>query len=174
MKMFGKTEENRVFAGPANSLISRSTEIVGDIHFSGELIIEGRVKGNIYTEDDSSALIRVADKGSVEGDISVPSAIINGLVQGDVRATIHLELAAKAVVAGNVYYNLIEMVMGSEVNGNLIHIAPDQKENKQLASKQETKQLSSMQETKQLSSNNKQLSSSAKASSRSLLKKKVT
>ena len=100
--MFGKNEETKELNGPTNSLVSRTTEIVGDIHFSGELIIEGRIKGNIYAEDDSSALIRVLEKGSVEGEICVPSVIINGLVKGDVRSTKHIELAAKAVVAGNV------------------------------------------------------------------------
>ena len=90
------------------------------------------MKGNIYAEDDSEALIRVAENGSVEGEICVPSAIVNGLVQGDVRAAIHIELAAKAVVVGNVYYNLIEMVMGSEVNGNLMHIGSNQSRTKRL------------------------------------------
>ncbi|GAB5498494.1 MAG: hypothetical protein PsegKO_08050 [Pseudohongiellaceae bacterium] len=139
--MFGKSNEGTSStAGPAHTLISRSTEVVGDIHFSGELIIEGRVKGNIYAEDDSKALIRVAEKGSVEGEICVPSAIVNGLVQGDVRSTNHIELAAKATVVGNVYYNLIEMVMGSEVNGNLMHIAT-QSEAKRLADDSEKKKL---------------------------------
>ena len=55
--MFGKNEETKELNEPTNSLVSRTTEIVGDIHFSGELIIEGRIKGNIYAEDDSSALI---------------------------------------------------------------------------------------------------------------------
>ena len=131
--MFNRSDENSISGnGPAHTLVSRTTEIVGDIHFSGELIIEGRVKGNIYAEDDSQALIRVAEKGAVEGEICVPSAIVNGLVQGDVRSTIHLELAAKAVVVGNVYYNLIEMVMGSEVNGNLMHISSTQQDAKRL------------------------------------------
>jgi len=130
--MFNKSVQEKTSSGQAHTLISRSTEIVGDIHFSGELIVEGRVKGNIYAEDDSEALIRLAEKGSVEGEICVPSAIVNGLVQGDVRSTNHLELAAKAVVVGNVYYNLIEMVMGSEVNGNLMHISTSQNENKRL------------------------------------------
>jgi cytoskeletal protein CcmA (bactofilin family) len=131
--MFKKPVPDKTSTGPANTLISRATEIVGDIHFSGELIIEGRVKGNIYAEDDSEALIRVAEKGAVEGEVCVPSAIVNGLVQGDLRSTNHLELAAKAVVVGSVYYNLIEMVMGSEVNGNLMHISTSQNENKRLA-----------------------------------------
>lgn len=133
--MFGKSNDGKSSArSDAHTLVSRSTEIVGDIHFSGELIIEGKVKGNIYAEDDSSALIRVAEKGSVEGEICVPSAVINGLVQGDVRSANHIELAAKAVVVGNVYYNLIEMVMGSEVNGNLMHIGSNQQDAKRLTS----------------------------------------
>ncbi len=131
--MFNKAVQEKTSSGPAHTLISRSTEILGDIHFSGELIIEGSVKGNIYAEDDSEALIRIVEKGVVEGEVCVPSAIVNGLVQGDVRSTGHLELAAKAVVAGNVCYNLIEMVMGSEVNGNLMHISVSQNENKRLA-----------------------------------------
>ena len=144
--MFGKDEATNVIKAnvvndkepAANTLVSKATEIIGDIHFSGELIIEGRVKGSIYAEDDSSAVIRVADKGSVEGDICVPSAVINGLVQGDVRSSNHLELAAKAVVAGNVHYNLIERVMGAEVNGNLMHISSDQSSKKRLTSDSNT------------------------------------
>lgn len=132
--MFGKSNDNPPPATnlPSMTLISRNTEIVGDIHFSGELIIEGRVKGNIYAADDSAGLIRVAENGAVEGEICVPSAVINGLIQGDLRSANHIELASKAVVVGNVYYNLIEMVMGSEVNGNLIHIGANQNETKLL------------------------------------------
>jgi cytoskeletal protein CcmA (bactofilin family) len=129
--MFGSGEKS-TNRGPAHTLVSRSTEIVGDIHFSGELIIEGKVKGSIYAEDDSEALIRIAEKGSVEGEVCVPSIVINGLVQGEVRSASHIELASKAVVVGNVFYNLIEMVMGSEVNGNLMHISTSQKESKRL------------------------------------------
>ena len=129
--VFGSGEKPQS-QGPANTLVSCATEVVGDVHFSGELIVEGKIKGNIYAEDNSDALIRVVDTGSVEGKICVPSVVINGLVQGDVRSSKHVELAAKAVVMGNVYYNLIEMVMGSEVNGNLMHTTAAQSETKQL------------------------------------------
>jgi len=105
------------------TLISKATEITGDVHFSGVLEVEGKVRGNIYADDDSSAEVRVRERGLVQGEIKVPSVIINGLVEGDVHSTQHLELAAKARVVGNVYYHLIEMVMGSEVNGSLCHRA---------------------------------------------------
>lgn len=131
--MFGSSDKT-AGKGPAHTLVSRSTEIVGDVHFTGELIVEGKIKGNIYAEDDSDALVRVVEQGSVEGEICVPSIIVNGLVQGDVRSAKHIELAAKAVVIGNVFYNLIEMVMGSEVNGKLLHISSARKEIKRLTS----------------------------------------
>lgn len=128
--MFRKFVDNT--NGPTHTVVSRTTEFAGDIHFSGELIIEGIVKGKIYADDDSSALIRVGEKGVVEGEICVPTAIINGLVQGDIRSATRVELAAKAVVLGNVYYKTIEMVMGSEVNGNLKHIGINQHEPNQV------------------------------------------
>lgn len=130
--MFGSGDKPQS-QGPAHTLVSCATEIIGDVHFSGELIVEGKVKGNIYADDNSDALVRVVDTGCVEGEICVPSVVINGLVQGDVRSAKHVELAAKAVVIGNVFYNLIEMVMGSEVNGNLTHVSAEQAEIMQLA-----------------------------------------
>jgi cytoskeletal protein CcmA (bactofilin family) len=46
---------------------------------------------------------------------------LSGEVIGDVYALKHIELAPNARVTGNVYYNLIEMAGGAEVNGSLIH-----------------------------------------------------
>ena len=47
--------------------------------------------------------------------------MVNGSIKGNVYSTKHLELAAKAQVEGNVFYNLVEMAAGSEVNGSLTH-----------------------------------------------------
>ena len=43
------------------------------------------------------------------------------MVIGDVHGGEHVDLASKARVTGNVYYNLIEMAIGAEVNGKLVH-----------------------------------------------------
>jgi cytoskeletal protein CcmA (bactofilin family) len=129
--MFG-SNKSPAASGPAHTLISRQTEIMGDLRFTGELIVEGKIKGNVYADDESGALIRIAETGVVEGEIWVPTAVVNGLVKGDLHTSKHLELAAKAVVIGNVFYNLIEMVMGSEVNGSLMQIARAQQDAKRL------------------------------------------
>ena len=45
--MFSKSlEPVKMIGGLSHTLISRTTEVVGDIHFSGELLIEGKVKVN--------------------------------------------------------------------------------------------------------------------------------
>lgn len=111
-----------------HTLISSSTTVNGDIHFEGELIIEGRVVGKVLAEEDSEAQLRVAENGSIEGDVEVPLAVINGCVNGNVRASKHIELAAQGMVNGNVVYNLIEMVMGSAVNGSLTRMDREEPE----------------------------------------------
>ena len=103
------------------TLIANNCELSGDVHFSDQLQINGTVKGNIYAVEGSKAVVTVSEKGRVKGDIRVPNVIINGKVFGDVYSDKHIELAAKAEIKGNVYYNLIEMVMGSRVDGNLVH-----------------------------------------------------
>lgn len=119
--MFGKKDKKAAFAAGGTTLISKSTEIVGDIHFSGTLMIEGHVKGNVYAIDGADAHARVLESGKVEGDIRVPSLVINGSVTGDVYSGKHIELASKTVINGNVHYVLIEIVKGAQVNGKLVY-----------------------------------------------------
>jgi len=104
-----------------DTLIGQHTHIKGDISFSGGLRVDGSVAGNITAEGDNNSVLTLSEQGNIEGEIRVPNLIINGSITGNVYATEHVELAPKAKIQGNVYYNLLEMAMGSEVNGQLIH-----------------------------------------------------
>jgi len=55
----------------------------------------------------------------------VPNMVINGKVVGDIYASVQVELAPKSRVKGSAYYNLIEMAVGAEVNGGLVHCPKD-------------------------------------------------
>jgi len=110
------------------TLIATNCELVGDVHFSDELLVNGIVKGNIYAQSGSKAVVRISEKGRVRGEIQVPRVIVNGKVFGDIRSDKHIELAAKAEVKGNVYYHLIEMVQGSRVDGHLVHLQDGKQE----------------------------------------------
>ena len=117
--MLGNNKKRRTVK--IDTLIGEQTELHGDIHFSGGIHIDGRIKGSVIASEDGSSMLSLSEHGSIEGEVRVPHVMLNGTVTGDVYATERIELNAKARVQGNVYYNLIEMAMGAEVNGKLVH-----------------------------------------------------
>jgi len=117
--MWGNRNKRKVTR--IDSLIGQHTQILGDITFTGGLHIDGRVEGNIIAPVESGSVLTLSEQGSIKGEVRVPNVILNGEVMGNVYAEEHVELALNARIIGNVYYNLIEMAMGAEVNGSLIH-----------------------------------------------------
>ena len=107
-------------SGAADTLITADTKITGDISFTGVLFIDGIVHGNISAEAGSHSMLTVGAHGHVEGEIKVPQINIYGYVNGDVHALESLNLYKEAVIEGDVYYNLLQMAMGSTVNGKLV------------------------------------------------------
>lgn len=124
--MLGKRK--KIKASKIDSLIGRQTEIFGDLRFSGWLHVDGTVKGNVVADDESSSVLTLSEHGTIEGEVRVPNVVLNGVVIGDVHARDQIELAVNARITGNVYYQLIEMAMGAEVNGNLVHRAEQAEE----------------------------------------------
>ena len=119
--MFGQGSKATVEGAAVNSIIGQQSRVEGDIHFSGSLHVDGIIKGNIIAEDGSPSVLTVSEHGSIEGGVQVATVILNGTVSGDIRSDERIELASRAKVNGDVYYHLIEMAMGAQVNGSLIH-----------------------------------------------------
>jgi cytoskeletal protein CcmA (bactofilin family) len=117
--MFSKNKNKRKTV--VHSLIGQETEVCGDLMFSGGLHIDGKVKGNVIAVEGEDSILTLSELGHIEGDVRAPDMVINGTVVGNVYGGRHIELAGKAQIQGNVYYNLIEMAIGAEVNGNLVH-----------------------------------------------------
>jgi len=106
---------------PIGTLVGAETRVHGDIEFTGGFHVDGYVKGNVRAAKDDRATLSISERGCIEGSVVVPHVVLNGTVKGDVRATQRVELGPKARVIGNVQYKLIEMSIGAEVNGKLIH-----------------------------------------------------
>ncbi|OLU26157.1 polymer-forming cytoskeletal protein [Pseudomonas sp. PA27(2017)] len=110
----GKADMQR-FTGKT-SLIAAGAQFRGDLEFQGAVQIDGKVLGDILTEQ---GLVRVSVEGQVEGEVRAPHVVIDGEIVGDVYASQHVELGPKARVRGNLYYGLMEMAMGAQVEGGL-------------------------------------------------------
>jgi len=109
-----------------DTLISPETKIKGDIYFSGNLYVYGKIEGNIIADDTAKATITVGGQGQVVGNIHAPQISIHGRVDGNVYASQHVELTTSSEVSGNVYYNLMQMDRGAKVNGSLLYKGENQ------------------------------------------------
>ena len=78
----------------------------------------GEVEGDLNSESDFAKLI-VSKTGRVQGEIRVPNVIINGTIEGNVRASEHLEITGTARIFGDLYYSTIEIQGGSLITGRL-------------------------------------------------------
>lgn len=108
--------------GQIDTLVGPQVVIRGDLHFSGGLLIEGRIIGKVIAQDGEHAVLTLSEHGCIEGEVRAPVVIINGQLDGDVYASERVELAAKARVQGNVHYKVAEMTAGSTLTGRLIHV----------------------------------------------------
>lgn len=160
--MFGSN--NKPSSHHFDTLVSGKAELVGDLHFSGGLHIDGKVFGNIVADDDSKAVVRISEKGVVVGEISAPHVIVNGKVSGDIHSCEHVELASRATIDGNIFYNMIEMVMGAQVSGALQHRYRGKPENRPEMPKSVTQEKPVVADAAP-ESNVKPLSDKAKAAS---------
>jgi len=102
-----------------DSLIGVGTMIEGNISFSGGLRIDGRVKGNVTAEGDSASTLVISEAARVDGEIQVSHVVVNGQVNGPIRAQEYLELQSKAKVSGDVNYRRLEIQLGATVQGKL-------------------------------------------------------
>jgi cytoskeletal protein CcmA (bactofilin family) len=116
--MFGKKQRRHTVV---ETLIGGNTKVSGDIHFTGGCHVDGVVNGNVTADPESEAALSVSEDGNIDGGVTVPYVVLHGIVRGDVCASQRVELGPTARVIGNVYYNLIEMAIGAEINGKLVH-----------------------------------------------------
>jgi cytoskeletal protein CcmA (bactofilin family) len=116
--MFGRKQRQHTVI---DTLVGSNSKVNGDLFFSGGCHVDGRVKGNVGADPDSDSALTISEDGTVEGGVSVPYVVLNGIVRGDVAPSQRVELGPTARVIGNVYYNLIEMAIGAEINGKLVH-----------------------------------------------------
>lgn len=106
-------------------MIPASCEVVGDVYFSGELDVSGKIRGNLVAQEGADAKLILRQTGLVEGNIRAPQMVVGGQVVGDIHVLQHVELVTGAQIRGDVYYNLIKMATGARVDGSLVHVPAD-------------------------------------------------
>jgi cytoskeletal protein CcmA (bactofilin family) len=110
-----------------STVIGRGVEVHGDVKFVGGLHVDGVIKGNVSGDSQTDSTLVLSDTGSIKGEVRVVNLILNGAITGDVYVSGQAELATDAKLTGTLYYQFLEMAMGAEVNGQLVHLVDVEK-----------------------------------------------
>ena len=106
--------------GAVRTFIGSDTRISGDIQFVGNALIDGYLEGSVKAEG-SDSILTISEGGRVKGSVVVPHLLVNGTIEGEVCVAERLELGRKARIIGDVRYNRMEISIGAQVDGKLIH-----------------------------------------------------
>lgn len=110
---------NKKKAMPIRTLIGEGTRIDGELHFTGGLRIDGEVQGDVEAVGDGPSILVISERARVNGKVSGGHVIINGVVNGPVRSRDLLELQPKAIIVGDVRYEILEFHQGATIDGEL-------------------------------------------------------
>jgi|GEM_PF-246088 len=125
--MFGRKKRNKyIEVTRLSSLIADNLHVVGDVHFTGGLRIDGRVEGRVVGDGDEKSLVVLSEKGCVVGGVHSYDAVINGRILGDLVVEHFLELQAGASVSGNIRYRQLQMDCGATVEGKLVRVEDEE------------------------------------------------
>lgn len=125
--MFNTNRKDHREEPVGTTLIASGTDIHGDVRFTGRLHVDGKIEGAI-TGEGTQATLTLSEHAVVQGEITAPNILIDGRVVGDVTAGERLELACNAHVEGNIYYKLLEMAAGAQINGKMVYRAEPQRQ----------------------------------------------
>ena len=82
---------------PGKNLLSADVEIKGSIKFQNELIIDGKVEGEIT----STGILTVGENAEIRGEIKTKSVTVLGKVHGNITVDERCELKGRAVLQGD-------------------------------------------------------------------------
>jgi cytoskeletal protein CcmA (bactofilin family) len=112
--MFGKKKQP-----PIRTLVGEGTVIMGELRFTEGLRIDGEVMGDVIAVGDGHNILVISEKARVTGKVTGGHVIVNGAVNGPIRSTELLELQPRAVIVGDVRYEVLEMHQGATIDGEL-------------------------------------------------------
>jgi len=107
---------------PNKNVLNSDVEIKGNLKFTGELLLEGKLEGEV----NADGVLTLGEGGVVNGNINVNSIIIRGKVNGNVIAKDKIELKSRAELFGDIRATKLAIEEGvtfvgkTEVNPNKV------------------------------------------------------
>jgi len=104
------------------NILSSDVEIKGTVKFSNELVVDGKIEGEIT----SSGNLTVGENARLKAEIRTGTVVVYGKVHGNITAASHVELKASAEVLGDIKAATLSIEAGAIFVGKSTVGAPTQ------------------------------------------------
>src|SRR5262249_36957076 len=101
--------------GEQSNIIGKGIIIKGSLTGGGDLVIEGRVEGQIALKNH----LTIESTGRVEADIRAEELTVNGQASGNIDASGRVAITASAKVAGDIKAPRVVIDDGAVFNGSI-------------------------------------------------------
>ena len=95
------------------SILGPEIEVNGDLNVKGNLIVYGKVNGNIYSKGN----VNTAENSFVQGNIIANSASVNGQVEGNLDIEQKAILGSTSTLSGDLKAAIITIQEGAQFDG---------------------------------------------------------
>src|ERR1700733_15321938 len=106
----------------SKNVLSSDVEVKGNLKFSGELLFEGKIDGEIQTD----GVLSLGDSAVINGNINAQTVVVRGKVSGNINAKEKIEIKTKAELFGDIRASKLVVEEGvtfvgkTEVNPNKV------------------------------------------------------
>jgi cytoskeletal protein CcmA (bactofilin family) len=97
----------------ATNVLSSGIEITGSIRFSNDMIIDGKIEGEIISE---KGRVTIGENASIKGNVSAGDVKVFGKVEGKITSE-RCELKAKSRLDGDIKAKMFSMEEGAQLSG---------------------------------------------------------
>src|SRR6478735_5423251 len=95
-------------AGEITTLLGRGAAFEGKLTFEGTVRIDGRFKGEVFSDD----VLVIGEGAQVEAQVDVGEVIIQGTVVGNIKAKRSIEIHAPGRVKGDLHTPSLQVDKG--------------------------------------------------------------
>ncbi|MGI8604770.1 MAG: bactofilin family protein [Verrucomicrobiales bacterium] len=95
------------------NILSSDVEIKGSLKFSNDLIIDGRIEGEVTSDGN----LTIGENALVSGEIKTKSVVIFGKVLGNITVSDRCELKSNATLEGDIIAGTLAIEEGATFMG---------------------------------------------------------
>jgi cytoskeletal protein CcmA (bactofilin family) len=99
-------------ANPTN-VLSSGIEITGSIRFSNDMIVDGKIEGEITSD---KGRVTIGENAVIKGDVSAGEVKVYGKVEGKITSE-RCELKDKSRINGDIKSKVFSMEEGAQLSG---------------------------------------------------------